>query len=106
MAVVTTAGDVVPCCSLFDSMGNLREKSFEEIWRGERYRDLRCAILSPNPHRLCITCTARGWRGEDWAREARQALNLLSVPARRAFRGNPVLRRIKPALKKIIRIGA
>lgn len=47
-AVITTDGDVVPCC--FDkhgvhAMGNLNSQSFAEIWRSGRYRDFRAAVM-------------------------------------------------------------
>jgi radical SAM protein with 4Fe4S-binding SPASM domain len=47
-AVITTDGDVVPCC--FDkyaghAMGNLNKNSFAEIWRSGRYRDFRRAVM-------------------------------------------------------------
>jgi len=43
MAVLTTAGDVIPCCAMFTSMGNVRKERFEDIWRGKRFRALRRA---------------------------------------------------------------
>ncbi len=47
-AVITSDGEVVPCC--FDkcaghAMGNLHSRSFAEIWRSERYRDFRMAVM-------------------------------------------------------------
>jgi radical SAM protein with 4Fe4S-binding SPASM domain len=46
--VITTDGDVVPCC--FDKnglhvMGNIREQSFGDIWRGEKYRTFRQLVM-------------------------------------------------------------
>lgn len=48
-AVITTDGDVVPCC--FDkngmhTMGNLNEKSFREIWHGPEYRKFRTIVMN------------------------------------------------------------
>jgi radical SAM protein with 4Fe4S-binding SPASM domain len=47
-AVVTTDGDVVPCC--FDkftthSMGNLNDHTFSGIWFGEKYRAFRDSVI-------------------------------------------------------------
>jgi len=47
-AVITTDGDVVPCC--FDKnathvMGNINSQSFREIWQGERYCMFRKAVM-------------------------------------------------------------
>lgn len=102
MAVVTTVGDVIPCCTMFSSMGNLREKGFEEIWRGEPFRALRRALLSDTPPRTCVICSARGWRENEAGPELREAGALLSVCGRRAFRRNPLLKRLKPVLKKFL----
>ncbi|MEI6632897.1 MAG: radical SAM protein [Chlamydiota bacterium] len=102
MAVVTTGGDVIPCCAMFTSMGNLNEKSFEEIWRGKSYRDLRRSLLSEKPPPTCIICSARGWRTKDAGMELREARGLAALPLRRAFRRNPVLKRVKPFLKKFL----
>jgi len=59
-AVITTDGDVVPCC--FDkqawyAMGNLRSRSFAEIWRSGRYRDFRSAVMkSRGAVDICRDC--------------------------------------------------
>ena len=47
-AVITTDGDVVPCC--FDknglhTMGNLAGMSFSEIWRGKKYESFRENVM-------------------------------------------------------------
>ncbi|MRR24201.1 radical SAM protein [bacterium] len=47
-AVITTDGDVVPCC--FDknglhTMGNLAVMSFSEIWRGKKYGSFRENVM-------------------------------------------------------------
>ncbi|MEZ4601555.1 MAG: glycosyltransferase [Syntrophotaleaceae bacterium] len=48
MANIFSNGDVVPCCYDFDSsmkIGNVKEKSFREIWNGEEMRAMRSRIL-------------------------------------------------------------
>ncbi|OQA00468.1 MAG: S-adenosyl-L-methionine-dependent 2-deoxy-scyllo-inosamine dehydrogenase [Bacteroidetes bacterium ADurb.Bin408] len=48
-AVITWEGDVVPCCYDKDAeyvMGNLKEQSFRNIWRGEKYKRFREMVLS------------------------------------------------------------
>ncbi|MDD5556474.1 MAG: radical SAM protein [bacterium] len=102
MPIVTTTGDVIPCCTLFESMGNLHEAGFEEIWRGKAFRDLRRAILGPNPPPTCRICSARGWREETHRREVREALAIASVPVRRAFRRTPLLAPLKAPLKRLL----
>ncbi len=59
-AVITTDGDVVPCC--YDKnglhvMGNIAEQSFREIWRGERYRAFRdCVMKDRKQIEICSNC--------------------------------------------------
>lgn len=38
---VLASGEVYPCCQCYRSMGNVRERRFPEIWRGDRYRAFR-----------------------------------------------------------------
>ncbi len=59
-AVITSDGEVVPCC--FDKhavhpMGNLNSQSFAEIWRSRRYRDFRAAVMrSREAVDICRDC--------------------------------------------------
>ena len=45
-ARVKADGTVLPCNSCFRSMGNLRNKSFVEIWNSDNYREFRKTALS------------------------------------------------------------
>ena len=38
---ISTDGNVYPCCRCYDSLGNIHESSFREIWNGEAYRRFR-----------------------------------------------------------------
>ena len=102
MAVVTTGGDIIPCCAMFTPMGNLNRQGFGEIWRGRPYRELRRALLSEKPLHPCLICSARGWRAKDPGIDYRMARELAALPLRRVFRRNPVLKRLKPFLKKFL----
>lgn len=59
-AVVTSDGDVIPCC--YDKnglhvMGNLEEESLTGIWRGERYRSFREKVMRDrNLVDICSRC--------------------------------------------------
>jgi radical SAM protein with 4Fe4S-binding SPASM domain len=59
--VLTWDGTVVPCC--FDKnaeygMGNLKENSFQEIWKDDKYRNFRMKILkSRKSTDICRNCT-------------------------------------------------
>lgn len=47
-AVITSDGDVVPCCydkNTSHVMGNLNNQSFSEIWHSERYSSFRDAVI-------------------------------------------------------------
>jgi radical SAM protein with 4Fe4S-binding SPASM domain len=59
--VITWDGKVVPCCFDKDAhftLGNLNQNSFEEIWRGGKYRDFRNSLLrSREEIEICKNCT-------------------------------------------------
>jgi radical SAM protein with 4Fe4S-binding SPASM domain len=60
-SVLTWDGKVVPCCFDKDaqhSMGSLEKQSFQEIWRTEKYRNFRQAILSNRKEiDICSNCS-------------------------------------------------
>ena len=52
-------GNVYPCCILpMDPLGNLNDQTFEEIWNGAAYQELRKTINGPEPPNPCRTCPA------------------------------------------------
>jgi MoaA/NifB/PqqE/SkfB family radical SAM enzyme len=53
-------GEVYPCCNIRDSVGNLKESTFEAIWFGEGLSLVQKNILSGNPPAQCLTCSQRG----------------------------------------------
>ena len=56
-------GSVYPCCrgsEGFLKMGNIFERSFDEIWNGEEYQRLREEFLTGRLRRGCDTCTLSG----------------------------------------------
>lgn len=59
--VITWDGKVVPCCFDKDAqyvMGDLRERSFKEIWQSEKYSDFRASLLrSREEIEMCRNCT-------------------------------------------------
>jgi radical SAM protein with 4Fe4S-binding SPASM domain len=61
-ANVLENGDVLPCCVADGSliMGNLKQRSFDEIWNGRAYQRLRTTVNSDRPLPSCATCTMRG----------------------------------------------
>jgi radical SAM protein with 4Fe4S-binding SPASM domain len=61
-AYVTHRGDVQPCCMVMGSdratLGSIRERSFGEVWSGERYRAFRRRLLGDDPPDVCRGCSA------------------------------------------------
>ena len=57
-AKISPNGDVFPCCISPPDlvMGNVNEKSFEEIWNGPMYRQLRREMFSGKWRESCATC--------------------------------------------------
>lgn len=59
---VEVDGNVYPCCRCFESMGNVNQSSFRDIWQGSLYRQFRRAALGINKRRTpvdgcsCGTC--------------------------------------------------
>ena len=62
---VNADGTVYPCCVADHDqlrLGNLRERSFAEIWNGPESRDLRRAMVTQDLPALCRDCSfTRGW---------------------------------------------
>ena len=60
-SVITWDGKVVPCCFDKDAshpMGSVKEKTFQEIWKGEKYLQFRKAILrSRSEIEICKNCS-------------------------------------------------
>jgi radical SAM protein with 4Fe4S-binding SPASM domain len=58
---VTHRGDVQPCCMVMGTdratMGNVRERPFEEVWTGEAYEAFRTRLLSEHPPEVCTGCS-------------------------------------------------
>ena len=56
-AIVLGNGRVVPCCQTQKAVGDLGERPFTEIWRGESYRRFRRAARRlPQPDSALATC--------------------------------------------------
>ena len=49
-------GDVNPCFYILNSMGNLKNQSFEEIWNSNRYRKFRMKMAKNNMLPICENC--------------------------------------------------
>lgn len=52
-------GEAWPCCHAdmaAGSIGNAKKSSLEEIWNGDRMRELRCNMLNEKQDSLCVRC--------------------------------------------------
>lgn len=54
-------GRVYPCCHPYaqveEPMGDLSKQSFDDIWNGRAYRNLRVGLASEDPPPLCKVCS-------------------------------------------------
>lgn len=59
---ITGHGDVKPCCFSDEVMGNVREKSFSEIWFSPEYAEFRKRLINGRFAPYCIVnrCTQKG----------------------------------------------
>jgi len=54
--VIQMTGQVSPCCMLFNSKENVKEKSLEEVWHGSFFANLRSMLTSGDLPEGCSTC--------------------------------------------------
>ncbi|MDD5557842.1 MAG: SPASM domain-containing protein [bacterium] len=99
-AVVTTGGDVLPCCAAETAFGNLRARAFADIWRGRSYRRLRGALLSGDLPLMCRTCTGQAWRAVRAGDPVRAAARLERIRFRQRLRRSRALRRLREAVRR------
>ena len=59
--VITWDGSVIPCCFDKDAnfkLGELKEKGFREIWKGEKYQDFRKTLFRGRENiEICKNCS-------------------------------------------------
>jgi radical SAM protein with 4Fe4S-binding SPASM domain len=49
-------GTVYPCCRCYESLGNVYEKNFSDIWHGESYRKFRKESLGITQKKTTLSC--------------------------------------------------
>jgi radical SAM protein with 4Fe4S-binding SPASM domain len=57
--VILGNGDVMGCCVPGTKVGNLRDSTIEQIWKGDAMREFRRHVNSPNPPDICSVCPMR-----------------------------------------------
>jgi len=51
-----TSGNVKPCCSLKETLGNIKDNSLKEIMEGKLATDIRASITDGKWHPACLDC--------------------------------------------------
>ena len=51
-----TSGNVKPCCSLKENLGNIKDNSLKEIMEGKLATDIRASITDGKWHPACLDC--------------------------------------------------
>ena len=54
-------GDITPCCRSRDTLGNIKDMTFEQAWNSERQQQLRKDLLTGVRNKYCFQC----WDMED-----------------------------------------
>ncbi|MDD4870065.1 MAG: SPASM domain-containing protein [Kiritimatiellae bacterium] len=53
---IAADGSVYACCRMGETLGNLNSQSWEDVWNGPLYRNLRRTMCSWNPTEVCRHC--------------------------------------------------
>lgn len=69
---IRATGDMLPCCFSDEIMGNLRENSFSEIWRGKKYEGFRQRVMNGRFPPYCHMCAP--WCSKEVVRHANRAI--------------------------------
>ncbi len=97
-AIVYMDGAVVPCCLGAPPMGYLTHQTFEEIWNGENWSELRRQLAEGDPPDYCRKCHLLKTTGREVARPA-PASNLFTIlpeTVPRNLQGEPVENQSSP----------
>lgn len=90
-ALITTNGEVLPCCFGAPPVGNLNDSSFEEIWNGEPLQSLRKSISENRIPKACEKGVCKYVLGARLAREEeerrRAEADKVQAERRRGLRG-------------------
>jgi len=92
---INELGDVRPCCTYWRAMGQIRTRSFEQVWNGAKYRWLRRDVNEGQSNSICHACrqpkfdsdaNAAAYQDRASFREvAKQVLETLRAPKRKAI---------------------
>ena len=74
-----TGGTVKPCCTLRDTMGNIKDKPLKEILEGGVAREIRESITKGEWHPLCFDCKLAESKGMQTQRSSEEVQNKFEV---------------------------
>jgi len=95
-ALVSTDGDVRPCCFASGTVGNLNDAAFEEIWNGAEIQALRGDLLAGVVNRICRGAACKYVKNSTPAEAARG----FTTGLRRKIRSE-IKNLLRPSWKKI-----
>jgi hypothetical protein len=77
---VKSDGLIYPCCFSDEVMGDLRKQSFEEIWNGEKYQDLRKTLSNGQYWESCRKASCN-WVDGQHSQQYNSKIDVLNPPA-------------------------
>jgi MoaA/NifB/PqqE/SkfB family radical SAM enzyme len=90
-AMITSDGEVRPCCYATGTVGSLNESSFAEIWNGKKMRDLRRDVMADRINSACHNAACKYVRN-----------TLVSDPRQRMPRLGPSIRALRNTWDKYV----
>ena len=89
--MVTSDGEVRPCCYATGTVGSLNDSSFAEIWNGKKMRDLRRDVMADRINSVCHNSACKFVRN-----------TLASDPRQRMPRLGPSIRALRNTWEKYL----
>jgi MoaA/NifB/PqqE/SkfB family radical SAM enzyme len=77
LSYIRANGEVIPCCWIWDPLGDVGRAPLLEIWEGPAYKGLREAVAGFSPPEQCRVCPSKGWitlKGNSLTRALRKRL--------------------------------
>jgi radical SAM protein with 4Fe4S-binding SPASM domain len=102
-AIITTNGDVLPCCASQKAVGNLLETDFETIWYGKAYSSLRRRFISGDMPEMCKACTGMAWTQGSRMKDVKFYFSdLVARRLRHRLRRNKTARAVYRGIKRVL----
>jgi len=62
-------GEIRPCCNFYGlglPLGNIKDTTLEEVWKGEKINKIREGLLKKKPNRVCRECLSQRSKNYNW----------------------------------------